>query len=175
MTLTFGSLFAGIGGLALSWNWGYNTLMPRGGKPKVYPSSMVERVRQLYGAGHTQSEIAKMLDVSQKVIWNLMRRHNITARVAAKRDQTGDKNDSWKGDKACYQAKHLRVYRARGKPQLCEVCGTSDENKAYDWACVNGNHDDIDGYVRMCRSCHWRHDGTINNIHHMREVLNARG
>ena len=29
---------------------------------------------------------------------------------------------------------------------------------------ICGDPDDIEGYVRMCRSCHWKHDGTIKNI-----------
>jgi hypothetical protein len=138
--------------------------MPRGGKPKVYPPNMVERVKQLYGTGYTQTEIAMILGTTQKVIWNLMRRHGIRARIAVKRDQRGSKNSSWKGKQAGYQAKHLRVSVARGKPKKCERCGTTDENKTYDWACINGNYDDVASYTRLCRSCHWKNDGTIRNI-----------
>lgn len=138
--------------------------MTSGSKPKVYPSGMVEKVRQLYDAGHTQSEIAKSLSTTQKVIWNLMRRHNIKARVAFKRNQTGKRNSSWKGKEAGYQAKHLRVSVARGKPIKCEECNTTDKSKSYDWACVNGDYDDILGFVRMCRSCHWKHDKKHKNL-----------
>jgi hypothetical protein len=125
---------------------------------------MVERVRQLYDAGHTQAEIGAEIGVSQKVVWNLMRRHGIRARIAAKRNQVGKANSSWKGKDASYQAKHLRVSRQRGKPKKCEICKTTDKNRTYDWACVNGDFDDVFGYIRMCRSCHWKHDGTIKNI-----------
>ncbi len=138
--------------------------MTSGRKPKVYPQSMVDMVRQLYDAGHTQSEIAKSLNTTQKVIWNLMRRHEIKARVAFKRNQYGENNSSWKGRDASYQAKHIRVSVARGKPMKCERCGTKKANKSNDWACINGDYDDINGYVRMCRSCHFKNDGVIKNI-----------
>lgn len=138
--------------------------MPRGSKPKIYPPQMVTAVSRLYAAGRTQVEIAKILNVTQKVIWRLMRNHKIQARVAAKRDQRGPKNDSWKGTEAGYQAKHRRVASLRGKPQKCEICGTDNPQKTYDWACVNGDFDDVMAYVRMCRSCHWKHDGTIKNL-----------
>ena len=138
--------------------------MPRGQKPKIYPEKMVQIVRRLYVSGNTQSEIATQLEVSQKVIWKLMRNHNIKARVAAKRDQFGEKNHSWKGKADSYKAKHQRVQKVRGKPKECEICGTTDTSKSYDWACINGDYDDINGFVRMCRSCHSKRDGIVKNI-----------
>ena len=147
--------------------------MPRGSKPKIYPHSIVERVRKLYSAGHTQVEIAKELRTTQKVVWRLMHHHNIKTRTAAKRNQLGKTNHSWKGKEASYQAKHIRVAVARGKPKECEVCGTKDQAQSFDWACVTGDLDDVGGFIRMCRSCHWKNDGTINNIKHMREGYHA--
>jgi hypothetical protein len=133
-------------------------------KPKQYPEAMIENVRVLYGQGFTQSEIADRLGTTQKVIWRLMMRHEIWARVAAKRDQCGPKNHAWKGDGAKYQALHLRVARIRGKPQRCEVCGSVDPKRAYDWANLSGRYADVQDYARMCRSCHWKRDGKIANI-----------
>lgn len=138
--------------------------MPSGAKPKVYPPAMVDAVRRLYGDGRTQLEIATELGTTQKVIYNLMRRHEIPCRVAAKRDQAGAKNHGWKGERAGYQAFHLRVERRRGKPQLCDRCGTTDPSKTYDWANLTGRYDDVNDYARMCRSCHWRFDDKIQNI-----------
>ncbi len=51
--------------------------MPRGAKPRVYPPKLVALVCNLYERNHTQSEIATKLGTTQKVIWNLMRRHGI--------------------------------------------------------------------------------------------------
>jgi hypothetical protein len=56
-----------------------------------------ELIRQMYEDGATQTEIGERLGVSQKVIWRHMKNHGIKARVAAKRNQYGPNNDSWKG------------------------------------------------------------------------------
>jgi hypothetical protein len=138
--------------------------MPRGARPKEYPAAMVARVSALYADGRTQSEIASELGTTQKVIFNLMRRHGLASRVAAKRDQSGPRNNMWKGDAAGYQALHLRIERRRGRPSACETCGTTDPAKTYDWANLSGRYEDVDDYARMCRSCHWRYDGTVKNL-----------
>ena len=137
--------------------------MPRGGKPKVYPAFIVERVRHLYGEGHTQHEIAAIMGMTQKVIFNVMRRHGIETRVAAKRDQYDKKNSSWKGDAATYAAFHYRLRALFGDPKKCAVCGT-ETAKHYDYANLTGNYHDMADYKPMCRSCHWKFDSKINNI-----------
>lgn len=143
--------------------------MPRGQKPKVYPRSLVDRVRRLYIAGKTQHEIAAELETTQKIIWNVMRRHGIRARVAAKRNQWGENNDSWKGDGAGKQAFHRRLYAKFGKPKKCSKCG-SVKSKHYDYANLTGNYQDVNDYAPMCRSCHWVFDNKILNILKMRKT-----
>jgi hypothetical protein len=137
--------------------------MPRGAKPKQYHEQFITRVRSLYESGLTQVEIADQLGCSQKVIWNCMRRHGITARVAAKREQAGESNSNWKGDTAGRQAFHRRLYSLFGKPIRCTVCKTT-ESKHYDYANLSGRYEDINDYTAMCRSCHWKYDGKISNI-----------
>jgi hypothetical protein len=137
--------------------------MPRGAKPKAYDQALVARVRELYAANHTQDEIAAMVGVSQKVIWNLMRRHGIETRVAAKRDQFGPANHMWKGDEATKYAFHRRLYSRYGKPTKCANCGT-ESAAHYDYANLSGRYEDISDYAPMCRSCHWRYDEKIRNI-----------
>lgn len=132
--------------------------MPRGAKPKTYPADLVATVRALYRRGLTQAEIGVEIGVSQKVVFNVMRRHGIRARVAAKRDQRGPKNGSWKGSTATYAALHKRVEVARGMPAKCERCGASGPGRSYDWANLTGRYDDVSDYERMCRSCHRRYD-----------------
>jgi hypothetical protein len=56
-----------------------------------------EAVRQMYESGMTQAEIGKEIGVSQKVVWRFMKNNGIQARKAAKRDQTREKNSSWRG------------------------------------------------------------------------------
>jgi hypothetical protein len=137
--------------------------MPHGAKPKVYPAELVAEVERLYAAGHTQVEIAAMLRTTQKVIWKLMVRHGLNARVAAKRDQRGAKNLGWKGAEAGYAAAHLRVQAARGTPSLCASCGTTTA-KRFEWANITGNYHDVNDYKRLCTSCHHRMDGTFKNL-----------
>ena len=157
-----GSLFAGIGIGGVC----YNPHMPKGIyphthiKPKVYPPRMVATVTRLYfDEGKSQVEVAAELRVTQRVIWRLMKNHDMQTRPRVKRDQRGDKNSSWKGDTAGYQALHVRVSTARGKPTKCERCGSQDiPGVIYEWANLTGNYTDTDDYERMCRLCHRRYD-----------------
>jgi hypothetical protein len=131
--------------------------MARGAKPKIYDAELVERVRRLYDDGLTQAEVAREVGLSQKVVWNLMRRHGIRSRAQAKRDQCGPANANWKGDGAAYSTFHRRVEDARGRPQACDQCGTT-EATVYEWANLTGRYDDPSDYRRMCRSCHRKYD-----------------
>lgn len=57
----------------------------------------IDIVTSMYRDGHTQLEIANALGVSQKVVWRFMKNHGIKARVAAKRNQFGKNNSTWRG------------------------------------------------------------------------------
>lgn len=71
---------------------------------------------------------------------------------------TLDRNPNWKGEEAGYSAFHKRVVSHRGKPKRCDVCGLDDPDRAYDWANLSGQRDDLTDYARMCRPCHRRYD-----------------
>ena len=141
--------------------------MPSGRKPKKYPQNVVNDVANLYASGMTQQEVAAELRMTQKVVFNVMRRHGICARVAAKREQRGERNASWKGDGAGKNAFHRRLYAKYGKPSQCSKCGTTHA-RHYDYANLTGRYEDVNDYAPMCRSCHWKYDAKINNIKHMR-------
>ena len=144
--------------------------MPRGVyphthlKPKVYDPELVERIRTLYDSGLSQVEVAAAIGTGRKVVWRVMDRYGIPRRPRIKRNQTGPNNATWKGDRAGYQAVHLRVAARYGKPSLCTVCGTTDPAKTYDWANLTGNYPDPDDYARMCRSCHRRYDNRRKEV-----------
>jgi hypothetical protein len=127
------------------------------------------QLKRDYDSGMTQVEIATKHKTTQKVVWRAMKRFGIKARVAAKRDQWGENNHSWKGSDASYKAMHQRLTTRFGQPKRCEACGTTDKRKSYDWANQSGNYDDVTDYRRMCRSCHWKLDEKILNMKHMRE------
>ena len=123
----------------------------------------IERLRVLYIGGKSQTEIAKILRVSQKAIYGAMKRNGIKTRKAAKRDQWGSKNHMWKGDDASIVAFHKRLYSRYGKPTICGVCGTT-KAKNYDYANLSGKYEDIEDYLPMCRSCHWKFDSKHLNF-----------
>lgn len=74
-------------------------------------------------------------------------------------DRFGKGNSNWKGERAGKRAKHYRVSNKRGKPTRCDVCGSKDSGKHYEWAKIGRNK-----YKRMCRGCHNTYDGKIRNI-----------
>ena len=124
----------------------------------------------------SQTGCWELLNVSQKVIGTERRKFEIKSRVAAKRNQTRENNSSWKGNGAGKSAFHRRLYSAYGKPRKCGKCGTTDPLKSYDYANLTGRYEDMDDYLPMCRSCHWRYDKKILNIKKMCGRLNnARG
>jgi hypothetical protein len=91
--MKFVSLFAGIGGFDVPKGVYPHTHI----KPKTYPAEFIARVAEMYAQGMTQTEIAEQLGTSQKVVWRAMRRHGLTTRPQAKRDQEGPRNASWRG------------------------------------------------------------------------------
>lgn len=127
-----------------------------------------------YESGMTQAEVAKTFGVTRKAITNLFERNGYQSRIAAKRDQRGDKNHNWKGEDSGYKISHERLRALKGQPKHCEFCGTTDPSLQYDWANMTGQYDDLDDYKRLCRSCHRKFDRSILNIRHMKEKLNAQ-
>lgn len=106
----------------------------------------------------TQVEIAKKYDVTLKRVQTSMRRFDIKPRRTGKRHQSGEANSSWKGEEAGYDALHLRVIAARGRPVECARCGRTDSEVRYDWANLTGRYEDIDDYERLCAFCHMSYD-----------------
>lgn len=126
---------------------------PNGRKPRDYPSEIVQRVRDLYESGLSIAEVQADIGKGVKV-QNVMRRYGIEARPAVVRAglTSGDKHYAWKGSEAGYQALHLRVQRQRGKPSLCEFCGTTSGQ--FEWANQTGSYADVNDYKRLCVPCH---------------------
>lgn len=110
--------------------------------------------------GLTQREIGKRYDVTYQTVVAWMKKLGIKSRGILHIVKSGIDNPQWKGNEASYAALHYRVSNQKGRPSKCEVCGTTDDNKTYDWACV-GDYKNIDDYRRMCRSCHRQHDNKI--------------
>lgn len=122
--------------------------------PAEYAPELVERVRELYAAGHSMREVAQLAGTTVKVLQRLMPRHGIERRKAIKRNQSGTANHAWRGDQAAYAALHLRVANERGKPQHCVNCDHTDDAVKYEWANLTGRYEDVSDYQRMCVPCH---------------------
>lgn len=132
-------------------------------KYTAHPVPMKSILEELYHAKNmTQAEIAKELNVSQKMVFSWFKKLKIKTRIPFKRNQKRENNASWRGDKATYSAFHYRVEATRGKPTICTVCGAIDKS-VYEWANLTGHYEDINDYARMCRKCHRAYDKNRKN------------
>lgn len=87
-------------------------------------------------------------------------RANIGAAARAREFFRGEGHSQWRGDTAGYQARHSRVWRARGKAsaQVCVDCGGA----AKEWSQVHGTDGlDVFDYEPRCRHCHYVYDGKV--------------
>ena len=74
----------------------------------------------------------------------------------------GEKHGLWKGDNAKYWAIHEFISKWKGKPKLCEMCGTTTAKK-YEWANVDHKYRRVlEDYIRMCTKCHLKFDKENN-------------
>ena len=112
--------------------------------------------------GMSQAEVGKNYGTTQKVVYSWFRYLGIKSRIPFKRNQSGENNDSWRGDKATYAALHYRVEKARGKPKVCMACGTQEAGR-YEWANLTGRYEDTSDYMRMCVPCHRKYDKNRKN------------
>lgn len=126
-----------------------------GKKPRDYPPEVVELVCRLYREGHTVAEIRALAPKGYRV-QTILERHLPERRSTAKRNQRGEANHMWRGDAANYQALHLRVQAARGKPSRCSACETTEGK--FEWANLTGKYADVSDYIRLCIPCHRRFD-----------------
>lgn len=75
--------------------------------------------------------------------------------------KVGEENYIWKGEFASYGAMHKWVARWKGKPMVCDHCG-SKRKKKYEWS--NKDHQyrrNLDDYQRLCTSCHRLYDISV--------------
>lgn len=129
----------------------------KGRPPRDYPQHLIDQVLSLYEAGTTIREIDAVIGHGYRA-QTIVERFVNQRRPAVPRDQTGERNSSWRGSEAGYQAFHLRVEAARGRPSRCACCDCTDPNQRYEWANLSGRYDDIRDYARLCLSCHRRLD-----------------
>lgn len=74
----------------------------------------------------------------------------------------GKNNHNWKGGIADYASLHLWVVKWKGKPNLCEMCGTT-KAKRFHWANIDHKYRSVlEDYIRMCAQCHKKYDMANN-------------
>jgi len=92
---------------------------------------------------------------------------NFDKRKIGHKQLTNNKNPSWKGDDVGYTNLHQWVRRRKSKPDFCESCGI---NKPHDLANISGEYKrDVNDFKWLCRSCHMKEDGRINNLKQFKE------
>lgn len=88
-------------------------------------------------------------------------KHNSPATEIKKGDKE-EKSLSWKGDNVGKKGVHKWVERWKGKPNHCEMCGTT-EKRMYHWANINHTYKRVlDDYIRLCVPCHKKYDNEKN-------------
>lgn len=72
------------------------------------------------------------------------------------------KNSMWRGDSVGYSSLHKWVSRKMPKPDSCSCCKS---RPAMDLANISQKYRrDINDFEWLCRSCHMKKDGRINNL-----------
>jgi hypothetical protein len=90
------------------------------------------------------------------------KKHKLESMEILSEKRKGTLNPIWKGDKVGYGALHSWIKRNKHKSKLCENCRI---NKSFDLANISGEYKrDINDYKWICRSCHMKEDGRINNL-----------
>jgi hypothetical protein len=95
--------------IPLSAGIGYNSSMNQ--YTYAVPFTEDELARDYVSLRMTQSEIAAKYGTTQKVVWRAMQKMGLKSRVAAKRNQVGCLNASWKGGRVLA----ARTKRLRGE------------------------------------------------------------
>jgi hypothetical protein len=141
-----------------------------------YPPELVDQVCELYQAGHGMQEAAQLTGVrSPSTVQGMLHRRGVEIRPPGvyspitqarfpqgtqlnRGGMPGAEHPAWKGDQIGYSAAHDRVRKARGRPQKCSRCETTNPALKYEWANLTGNYIDVNDYERMCTACHAKFD-----------------
>jgi len=89
---------------------------------------------------------------------NELQRQRPSYRLGTESSYKGKKHHNWQGDKVNYLSLHKWVSRHKGKPQECEHCNNTSDQK-YHWA--NKSHEYkriLSDWIRLCVPCHSAYD-----------------
>lgn len=74
------------------------------------------------------------------------------------KDMSEEKAPNWAGEEVGYHGVHKWIARWKGKPKMCEMCGSTSKRK-YEWANIDHKYRRVlEDYIRLCTSCHRKYD-----------------
>lgn len=111
-------------------------------------ASAVLAMRRMYESGQTLTSVGASFGITRQSVTVKLKAAGVVLRGHARPA----------AEPFSYQFLHARVKAARGAPQTCEECGTSDPSKRYEWASISRNYADVYDYKRLCKRCHIRFD-----------------
>ena len=77
---------------------------------------------------------------------------------------SGKNNGMWKDEEVCYAGIHIWVVRHKGKPKICEHCGTTNKESKLNWANTDHKYKrNLNDFISLCVSCHRKYDIKYNN------------
>jgi len=72
----------------------------------------------------------------------------------------GEKHYNWKGGDGGYGKLHYWVYQKKGRPTVCEFCGTTKGK--LEWANKSQQYrKELNDWLSLCKKCHVEYDNTI--------------
>lgn len=90
------------------------------------------------------------------------KKHTNKTKQKMRESKLSEKNPMWKGNNASIYAIHCWVRGHKQKSDFCKVCG---ELPPFDVANISGEYKrDVDDYQWLCRRCHMKSDGRLNNL-----------
>lgn len=102
---------------------------------------------------HTEEQRKQISDATKKA----MQRPEVKQKIL------GANNSQWKGDNVGYMPLHWWIRTHKPKTGQCENCKKITQK--LDCANISGNYKrDFNDYEWLCRSCHMKKDGRINNL-----------
>ena len=123
----------------------------------------IETLKADYESGKLLKEIAERYGVVISAVYYALKRAGVPRRTRPASNTSLATVRTSKAISNTYQRAHYKVRKIRGKPSLCEQCGTTTA-KRFDWANISGNYDDPSDYIRLCKKCHYKHDGALVNV-----------
>lgn len=101
--------------------------------------------------------------------------HSQLTKQKLRLQKLGDKNPSWKGDRASYNAIHMWLRDNFGSAHMCEIKATWHSSK-FEWALRKGRSHGHkrENYIQLCTSHHRTYDYTIERREKISQSLKGR-